>query len=71
MAAKYGCAVTDFLLAWALTQGMSVLPRSRNPAHVKANYGALKLRLDPHDVEAVVAEENMMMKYCWDPEGLK
>lgn len=53
------------MLAWGINQGMSVLPRSRNPEHVKENFQALQIKLTPEDVEAAKAENQT--KFCWDP----
>nr|CAD2147585.1 unnamed protein product [Meloidogyne enterolobii] len=72
MANKYNCKVQDFLLGWALAQGMSVLPRSKNPEHVRANFiGANNIKVNIEDVEAVRLKPDEKIKYCWDPEGLK
>lgn len=69
MAAKYKCTVPEFLLAWAMSQGMSVLPRSCNPEHVRANFmGASRIQVTPEDVEAVKATK--MKKVCWDPNEI-
>ncbi|KAF7636293.1 Aldo_ket_red domain-containing protein [Meloidogyne graminicola] len=70
MAIKYNCTVQDFLLSWALSQGMSVLPRSKNPEHVRANFKASKIKVSNEDIEAVKLGINERKKYCWDPEGL-
>lgn len=71
MAARYQCSVQEFLLAWALSQGMSVLPRSTNPAHVRANFkiAAKNVQITPEDVEAVKAKN--MNKACWDPSEVQ
>jgi len=65
LAKKYGTNVTNFLLAWALSQGISVLPRSRNPAHVKENLKALDIKVSPEDIEAARADNQT--KFMWDP----
>uniref|UniRef100_A0A914D3M8 NADP-dependent oxidoreductase domain-containing protein n=1 Tax=Acrobeloides nanus TaxID=290746 RepID=A0A914D3M8_9BILA len=65
LAKKYGTSVTNFLLAWALSQGISVLPRSRNPVHVKENLEALKIKITPEDIEAAKADNQT--KFLWDP----
>jgi diketogulonate reductase-like aldo/keto reductase len=70
MAAKYGCTVPAFLLGWGLAQGMSVLPRSRNPEHVRANFIDVKgLKVSAEDVE--MAKADRLKKYCWNPEGIR
>ncbi|KAL3108059.1 hypothetical protein niasHT_018221 [Heterodera trifolii] len=70
MASKYDCSISDFLLAWALSQGMSVLPRSRSREHIRENFlGAGGIRVSAEDIEAVKAENGR--KYCWDPDGVQ
>jgi diketogulonate reductase-like aldo/keto reductase len=72
MAIKYNCTVQDFLLGWALTQGMSVLPRSKNPEHIRSNFiEANRIKVSMEDVEAVKLHPDQKRKYCWDPEGLR
>ena len=72
MAIKYNCTVQGFLLGWALSQGMSVLPRSKNSEHLRSNFiGASNTKLSMGDVEAVKLQPNEKRKYCWDPEGLR
>uniref|UniRef100_A0A914D016 NADP-dependent oxidoreductase domain-containing protein n=1 Tax=Acrobeloides nanus TaxID=290746 RepID=A0A914D016_9BILA len=68
LASKYGCSVTNFLLAWSINQGISVLPRSRNPIHVKENFKALSIKLDAEDIEAAKASEQN--KFCWNPSSI-
>uniref|UniRef100_A0A915EK32 NADP-dependent oxidoreductase domain-containing protein n=1 Tax=Ditylenchus dipsaci TaxID=166011 RepID=A0A915EK32_9BILA len=66
MAKKYKTCATTFLLAWSLSQEISVLPRSRNPKHVKENFEAKNLKIGAEDIELVKKKE--LKKYCWDPE---
>lgn len=65
MAEKYGVSITDFLLAWTINQGISVLPRSHNPEHVKANFAKKNIKISDKDIEFVKLSE--VHKYCWDP----
>lgn len=68
MANKYNCSVTNFLLGWALNQGLSVLPRSRNPEHVKDNFTAISLKIAPEDIEEIKSKK--LKKYCWNPDKI-
>lgn len=68
MASKYKFSVTHFLLAWALSQGISVLPRSKNKEHVRDNFKAKELRISEEDIEAV--KSDTLRKYCWDPKNI-
>lgn len=47
---------------------ISVLPRSRNPAHVKENYGALAIKIAREDIEAAKVSEQS--KFCWNPSSI-
>lgn len=68
MAAKYDTSITNFLLAWALCQGISVLPRSRNPQHVRDNFEARNIQISNEDIDAVKCAK--IHKYSWDPEDI-
>lgn len=65
MAKKYNCSVTNFLLGWALNQGLSVLPRSRNPKHIKDNFAVKTLKIAAEDIEEIKLKK--VKKYCWNP----
>jgi len=41
------------LLAWALTRGLSVIPKSTNSGRITENFVAESLRLDAQDMEAL------------------
>jgi len=69
MAAKYNCSVTNFLLAWSLCQGFSVLPRSRNPEHVRENFKAKGISISKEDIEAIKSKN--LNKYCWNPKEIR
>lgn len=57
--------VTNFLLAWAINQGISVLPRSHKPEHIKTNIEAKKLKILNEDIEYVKLVN--VKKYYWNP----
>uniref|UniRef100_A0A915B7K9 NADP-dependent oxidoreductase domain-containing protein n=1 Tax=Parascaris univalens TaxID=6257 RepID=A0A915B7K9_PARUN len=65
VASEYNCSVTQFLLAWAISQGVSVLPRSGNPEHIIENFKSIEYRISAEDIEKVRAKKQH--KYCWDP----
>lgn len=66
LAVKYACGPARLLLAWALNQGVSVLPKTSSPAHVKDNFSALEIKLDQADIDALSAL-GKGQRYCWDP----
>ena len=43
------------LIAWALTRGTSVIPKSVNPRRIAENWGARELALTPGDMTAIAA----------------
>ncbi|VDK20527.1 unnamed protein product [Anisakis simplex] len=65
MASKYNCSITQFLLAWSISQGISVLPRSTNVNHIADNYKSIQYKISEEDIDAVMSSKRR--KYCWDP----
>lgn len=68
LADKYKCTVPQLLLAWALCQGFSVLPKSTNANHICANFESLKVKLSDEDIETMKWTEQK--KFCWDPKSV-
>ncbi len=50
LSSRYGCTPAQLVLAWNLSKGISVIPKSANPMRIKENMGALTLRLAPEDI---------------------
>ena len=52
-----GCTPAQLMLAWLLAQGEDVvaIPGTRKPERLRENLGALDLRLEPAEVEAISA----------------
>jgi len=54
VAARHGASAAQVALAWLLRQdGMIVIPKATQPAHVRDNRGALDLALDADDLAAL------------------
>lgn len=54
VAARHGASAAQVALAWLLRQdGMIVIPKATQPAHVRDNRGALDLALDAADLAAL------------------
>uniref|UniRef100_A0A915PZJ5 NADP-dependent oxidoreductase domain-containing protein n=1 Tax=Setaria digitata TaxID=48799 RepID=A0A915PZJ5_9BILA len=68
IAKKYNCTIPQFLLAWSITQGISVLPRSTNEEHITENFDTLKIKVNNDDIKNVVS--NQLRKYTWDPTSV-
>uniref|UniRef100_A0A183DV49 Aldo_ket_red domain-containing protein n=1 Tax=Gongylonema pulchrum TaxID=637853 RepID=A0A183DV49_9BILA len=64
-AAKYSCSVPQFLLAWSISQGISVLPRTSKREHVIENFKSLTIKVNDEDLQSVISDTPR--KYCWDP----
>uniref|UniRef100_A0A915L188 NADP-dependent oxidoreductase domain-containing protein n=1 Tax=Romanomermis culicivorax TaxID=13658 RepID=A0A915L188_ROMCU len=63
---KYACQPAQLLLAWALNQKVSVLPKTTNASRVSANFASLDLVLDEGDLEKI-GNLSTGTRYCWDP----
>ena len=68
MAAKYNCSITNFLLAWSINQGISVLPKSINSDHIRENFAAKDVHISKEDIEDVKSDKPD--KFCWDPKTI-
>lgn len=55
LAEKYGKTSAQIVLRWHLELGLSVLTRSKNPARIEENFGAVSFTMDPEDVAAITA----------------
>ncbi|KAK6739696.1 hypothetical protein RB195_008286 [Necator americanus] len=66
LAEKYNIEVPQFLLAWTISQSISVLPRSTNPERVVSNFKALDVKISSDDVQKLLNNEKCH-KACWDP----
>jgi diketogulonate reductase-like aldo/keto reductase len=54
VAARHGASPAQIALAWLLRQdGMMVIPKATSAAHVRDNFGALKLKLTDDDLAAL------------------
>ncbi len=57
IAARNGRSPGQVLLAWALTRGTVVIPKSVNPGRLRENFAATDLTLAPSDLQAINALE--------------
>lgn len=69
IAKKYDWSPAKVLLAWALSQDISVLPRSTKPERVRENLDALNARLTVEEVDAL-RQLGVTKKTCWDPASV-
>ncbi|VDO53309.1 unnamed protein product [Haemonchus placei] len=66
LAEKYDITVPQFLLSWAISQSISVLPRSTSRERTIANFSAKKIRISPKDIEKLW-NNGKCHKASWDP----
>ncbi|CAJ0939561.1 unnamed protein product, partial [Mesorhabditis belari] len=69
LAEKYKISVPVLLLAWAINQEISVLPRSTKKDHIEENFKALQIQMDPADVQSLLSND-AKSKYCWEPNSV-
>lgn len=55
LARKHHASPAQILLAWGLARGMTVLPKSVSPRHLRENFAAQALRLDAEDMAELAA----------------
>ncbi|KAK1154948.1 glyoxal reductase isoform X2 [Acipenser oxyrinchus oxyrinchus] len=66
---RYGKTPAQVLLAWALRQGVGVIPKSGDPQRIAENARALDLAMKPEDVLELSSLDSGT-RYCWDPQGV-
>ncbi|RKP20148.1 glyoxal reductase [Rozella allomycis CSF55] len=67
IADRHGKTVAQVLLAWALQQDWTVLPKSKNPSRLKENFDCL-FALKESEMEQInELSRTEMQKICWDP----
>ena len=65
MAKKLNKSVTQIVLRWALQNGLSVIPKSTNPAHIEENRALLGWKLNEEDCK-IIDDMNRNKRFC-DP----
>lgn len=58
IAEKHGCTPAQAVIAWHLALGLSVIPKTSNPERIRANLGALEVRLDGEDMTVIEAMDD-------------
>jgi len=68
IATAHGLSPVEVILKWTLQKGVSIIPRSSNPAHQAANFKAATATppLTPHEVSQLDAL-NRAHPYYWSP----
>jgi 2,5-diketo-D-gluconate reductase A len=66
IATKHGKSYAQIMLAWCVSQGLVVLPKSVNPVRVAENIDIFDFRLDADDL-TLLAAQNSNLRTCWNP----
>lgn len=70
VAEKHDAAPAQVALAWLLAkENVAAIPKAATPAHIRENYGALDLELDPEDVEKIdsIGRDHRIVDGDWTP----
>jgi diketogulonate reductase-like aldo/keto reductase len=57
LAGKYGATPAQVVLAWHLSQGTVVIPKTANAERMRENFGASTVSLAPEDISLITALE--------------
>eukprot|EP00088_Acartia_fossae_P027065 TRINITY_DN27854_c0_g1_i3.p1 TRINITY_DN27854_c0_g1~~TRINITY_DN27854_c0_g1_i3.p1 ORF type:complete len:162 (+),score=18.75 TRINITY_DN27854_c0_g1_i3:424-909(+) len=68
IAQKLDKSVPQVLLKWGLQHGFSVLPKSKNPDHIKSNFQLDFTIPDTEMDELDTLHKTEAKKYAWDPQ---
>uniref|UniRef100_A0A0K0DUY8 Aldo_ket_red domain-containing protein n=1 Tax=Strongyloides stercoralis TaxID=6248 RepID=A0A0K0DUY8_STRER len=60
--------ISQVLLAWSLSQGISVLPRSKCSSHIIENFESTNLKLTDSEIKSLIKKNQQ--KFCWDPSKI-
>jgi 2,5-diketo-D-gluconate reductase A len=58
LAGKYGATPAQIVLAWHLSQGTIVIPKTANPARMRENFEAAAVSLAPEDIALLTSLES-------------
>ena len=67
IAEKHGCTPAQAIIAWHLALGLSVIPKSANPERIRANFGAIAVRLDEDDMAQIATMDDPNGRVGPDP----
>ncbi len=68
---KYGKSAPQIILRWHIQSGNIVIPGSRNPEHIKANFDLFDFALTDHEMMQITALNKNVRYYTSTPELLK
>ena len=71
LAEKYGKSSAQIILRWHIQSGNIVIPGSKNPAHIQANFDLFDFSLTEDEMERIAAMDRQKRYYTSTPELLK
>lgn len=71
LAQKYGKSNAQIILRWHIQAGNVVIPGSKNPEHIRANFDLFDFRLNDEEMTEVAALNKNKRYYTSTPELLK
>lgn len=71
LAAKYGKSNAQIILRWHIQSGNVVIPGSKNPDHIRANFDLFDFELDDAEMAEIAALNTNKRYYTSTPEMLK
>lgn len=71
LAQKYGKTSAQIILRWHIQDGNIVIPGSKNPAHIQANFDLFDFELTAEEMAQVAAMDQEKRYYTSTPEMLK
>lgn len=70
LAAKYGKSNAQIILRWHIQEGNIVIPGSKNPDHIKANFDLFDFELTGEEMDKIAAMDKQKRYYTSTPELL-
>lgn len=65
MGAKYGKSPAQIILRFLVEEGIQVIPRSFNPAHIRENFAIFDFALESRDIEALRGYDTDTSAFSW------
>lgn len=70
LASKYGKSNAQIILRWHIQEGNIVIPDSKNPDHIKANFDLFDFELTGEEMDKIAAMDKQKRYYTSTPELL-
>ncbi len=70
LAARYGKTNAQIILRWHIQTGNIVIPGSKNPDHIKANFDLFDFELTAEEMTQITKLDSNKRYYCSTPEAL-